>query len=204
MSDQVFFCDKIPGGLRLTEQSCAKHYHLSSRNPNLKFCVGCQEGESNSLKHLDLQWKEHPGYFGANAPDWRDSLGYDVQIEKSPDLVTQENRKAVIRGIQGSPLDFDAVSSLDPGIHSLLLSVLYSSLRPGAGLVNKHWLYSKKPNYVFSCYNICALLNIDYVWLVKRIKELKNADAKAPACRDVCKPSFPRSSEIHEEVESCQ
>ena len=203
MNDQMFFCEKIPGGLQLTEQSCAKHYCLSAKNLNLKSCVGCKEGEKNVTKHPDLQWKEHPGGFCGDTLDWRDSLGYDVQIEKAPELSTPENRKAVIQGIQGSPLDVGVENALDPGIRLLLLSVLYSSLRPDVVSVNKHWLHSKNPNYVFSCYNICTLLNIDHTWIIKRIEERKNAHAKASARSDVCKTSHPGSSEIYKEDGGC-
>lgn len=195
MTDAVdmFLCDRIPGGLYISEQGCAKQFHKAEKNQKrLAQCIGCETGAALAKKHPDLVWRvEH---VNANRTIKGFADIFPAEDRKEEDKEDAYYFREVFAGMEASGWDInqidacllyekeeeEALSSSDP-IRLLMESMMFFSVK---GLVeakteekrsmHRRWFLYNKKGYVFSCKNICYCIGISHSWLVNAVKNFNS------------------------------
>ena len=184
---EMFLCERLPGSLQLTKQACAKHWHRAKNMSGmLQECLFCENGEQNYNNYPNLTWRHE--WKGENKGEVsrlsylkdRDEFG-----ESIPDEVNESTRKPMYSRYSNNldqlvfP-DCAEHSSINFAVKELMLSVLNLSLNAFLKSMdkseqrrNRHWLCSKKRNWVFSCQSICDTLGIEQEKIIQFVKNME-------------------------------
>ena len=181
----MFPCERIPGGLLLTETACAKLWNRAKNNPEaLKECVGCKIGEGSDNRNPGLRWKIPMALTDNSKFNYlrnRDEYGLTPSLQDV--AFSHINHGTIVPAWEKNNINervfvFSISINVDPGVQSLLWSVLYHSLKifmstkdPIEKRFHKKWLLSKNAHKIFSSARICEVLEINHNRIIKLINE---------------------------------
>lgn len=189
----MFFCERTPGGLHISEHACAKQFHRSKDSQKrLSQCVECEVGATLSEKHPNLVWRNVDANFHNTLKSYADMFCQEENRmerrneEESDSIPAEDPNEVEVVGWEYNGIDTMAVYDmerdtlfLDHPIRVLMETMLFFAVR---GILEaktekerelqRKWILSTKNKGVFSCKHICQCLGISHSWLVRNVKNL--------------------------------